>query len=266
MTQGDSHIDSGRDSPPAKTDMLTFDEVRLILCVSQGTVHNYRHELGGENRSGIWLFWRESVETWQGLRESEVLKRADARAASVTANDLVRARLAGITTPTAPPDSRMSYREVQRVIAWKRAGAPTPVVGSATETPSPNESVARSTNGTSSIRVVTEDISTARAVVPMSVQGMLNATSEGWKGVLKYIRTGDLSAVPKAFWLTAHECPPFILPVGALRARYRSAGIDSHTGKWFTSIFLGEHFSCDSCGNLEFRSERFDQWEEGLFP
>jgi hypothetical protein len=86
-------------SPP--TEKLTTDEVRIPLWVSQGTTYNHGLDLGNDDATGNWLYGRETVETWQGLREVDVLKRVDAQAAGIASEDLLRARRAGVIDPHA---------------------------------------------------------------------------------------------------------------------------------------------------------------------
>ncbi len=247
--------------PSMPADKLTTDEVRTLLGVSQGTIYNHRADLQADNSTGTWLYAREAVETWQGLREVDVLDRADARTARVDSKDLLRARLVGVITPTPPPDPRLSYRDVQRVIAWKAAGCPSgavrdggkaeaTAVGQATE-PGP-------------VEVASDEISLVRATIPAVMGEVLSSTSDGWGRMVSYICTGDIARIPKAWWASS-TCPHVVLPADVYRGRYRQAQFDPRTGRWWTAIHKEGHFSY-AMGFLMYEPEKRVALQEGVFP
>jgi hypothetical protein len=241
---------------------LTTDEVRTFLGVSQATIYNHRAALRGDDTTGTRLYPREAVETWQGLREADVLRRADAKAAGIVIEDLLRARLDGVITPTPPPDQRMSYRDVQQVIAWKAAGCPPNFIADGDlaepdlfEAAEPNERPSRR---------VDDEVSVVRAVIPLTMGDVLSSASDGWTGMISYIRTGDVGKIPSVWWASP-QCPQFILPASIRRGRYREAAFDHQTGRWWTAIYEDAHFLYER-GHLAFRPPRLVSRTEGLFP
>jgi len=242
-------------------DKLTTDEVRTLLGVSQGTIFNHRADLRADNSTGTWLYPREAVETWQGLREVDVLDRADAQTARIDEKDLLRARLAGVITPTPPPDPRFSCRDVQRIIAWKAAGCPSGAVRDG-GTAEPTAVVQATETGPRGEAV--DEIAVVRAAIPAAMGEVLSSTSDGWGGMVAYLRTGDIAHIPTVWWASP-TCPHVVLPADIYRTRYREAFLDPGTGRWWTAIYREGFFSFEM-GCLVYQSERRLALQEGVFP